>query len=132
MFLLALLAGCGKPATAAPAPLGMPTPAYTPTPLVVAGMPADVPLMPRAYDVQILRADVLVVYRVQAPLQEVLAYYRETLPQYGWRQEGAEITAMGNVANIALNKPNGARVLLSLRYDAAGKFVTVAISVARP
>ncbi len=134
MLAMAATAGCGKPpATASPAPVAAtPTPSPLPPPPHLEGVPEDVPLMPGAYDVQVQKAGTLVVYRVKALLGEVLDYYQEVLPHYGWQQTAAQDTVVGYVAKLARAKPEGDRVVLSLRYDVRGHFVTVAISVARP
>ncbi len=136
MFIIATAAGCGNPLrVVSPAPpTAAPTPSPSPLrpPPHVAGVPEDVPLMPGAYDVQVQKAGTLVVYRVKVLLGEVLDYYQEVLPRYGWQQTAAKDTVVGYVAKLARAKPTGDRVVLSLRYDVRGHFVTVAISVARP
>ncbi len=134
MLALAAASGCGKPPVTASPMLATATPTFSlasslPAP---AGVPDDVPLMPGAYDVQVQKAGTLVVYRVKALLGEVLDYYQEVLPRYGWQQTAAQDTVVGYVAKLARAKPAGDRVVLSLRYDVRGHFVTVAISVARP
>ncbi len=135
VLAMAAAAGCGRPSvpvspTAAAA--ASPTPSPLPPPPQVAGVPRDVPLMPGAYDVQVQKAGTLVVYRVKALLGEVLKYYQETLPHYGWQQTAAQDTVVGYAAKMARAKPGGDRVVLSLRYDVHGHFVTVAVSIARP
>ena len=132
LLAMAVAAGCRKPPTPAPPTRLVATPTASLLPSSPPGVPEDVPLMPGAYDVQVQKAGTLVVYRVKALLGEVLDYYQEVLPRYGWQQTTAEDTVVGYAAKLARSKPAGDRVVLSLRYDVRGHFVTVAISVARP
>ncbi len=118
----------GAPTPVTPSP-GVATP--SPVPPVVAGVPEDVPLMPGAYDVQVLRANHLVVYRVRAPLGQVLRFYQSALAKRGWQQPAMSDPVVGYVATLLRFKPSGDKLVLNLRYDVRGGYVVVSISVTR-
>ncbi len=105
------------------------TPTLTATP--VKGMPADVPLHPKAYAVQVMRPGALVVYRVDESLEEVMRFYVSSLPLYGWQQPSPSDAVVGAAATLMRFKTNGDQLVLSLRYKPNEGATIVAISVKR-
>ncbi len=134
-----VLAACAMPSggalfsAAGGTPPLAPTPSVvlTPTAPVVAGVPEDVPLMPGAYDIQVLRANRLVVYRVHAPLGTVLRFYQSALTQEGWQQPAMSDPVVGYVATLLRFKPPENKLVLNLRYEIKEGDVVVSISVTR-
>ncbi|NPA92371.1 MAG: hypothetical protein GXO56_01650 [Chloroflexi bacterium] len=138
VLAVTVLAACAIPSGGSLLPAGAtpsltPTPSAVPTPTapVVAGVPEDVPLMPGAYDIQVLRANHLVVYRVRAPLGTVLRFYQSALAQEGWQQPAMSDPVVGYVATLLRFKPPGDKLVLNLRYEVKGGYVVVSISVTR-
>jgi len=131
---IGLLTACTFPIagkTPTPTHTLIPTAAPTLTPTPVPGVPEDVPLMPGAYSVQVMRPNLLVVYRVNKPLEEVLAFYQSVLQRYGWHQLSLGDTVVGSAATLMRFKTNGDRLVLSLRYKPAERATIVAISIKR-
>ncbi len=105
------------------------TPTLTATP--VEGVPADVPLHPKAYAVQVMRPEALVVYRVDESLEEVMRFYVSSLPLYGWQQPSPGDAVVGAAATLMRFKTNGDQLVLSLRYKPDEGATIVAISIKR-
>jgi hypothetical protein len=94
------------------------------------GVPEDVPVMPDAYDLQIPN-EFTIYYKVALPLQDVVTFYNEELPNYGWQQPKHPDSAVGAMAQMARSKENGDRITFSIQYNPVGEFTVVQISLTR-
>jgi hypothetical protein len=138
LVLLVLLVACSKgEETSGPAenpiatqgslPAVQKSPVSTKAPL---GVPEDVPVMPDAYDLKIPN-EVTVYYKVDKPLQDVVTFYNEELPNYGWEQPKNPDSAVGAMAQMARSKSDGDRITFSIQYNPVGEFTIVQISLTR-
>jgi hypothetical protein len=136
--LLVLLVACSKGeeasgpaenpiATQGSLPSTQKSPAPTKAPL---GVPEDVPVMPDAYELQIPN-EVTVYYKVDLPLKDVVTFYNEELPNYGWEQPKIPDSALGAMAQMARSKSDGDRITLSIQNNPVGEFTIVQISLTR-
>lgn len=131
---IGLLTACSLPVSGrvlTPTQTLIPSVTPTPTPTLVPGVPEDVPLMPGAYSVQVMRPNRLVVYRLNRRLADVIAFYQRVLQRYGWQQPSPGDAVVGAAATLMRFKVGGDRLVLSLRYKPEERATIVAISVKR-
>lgn len=145
ILLLALLLGaCGLKAT--------PTP--KPTPVVPAGgessggesggetaeaapttnglqVPEDVPIMPGAYKLQVLRHGTQIVYQVDGSIDDVLSFYQTELEKLGWQMAGPPDSAVGSIATMLRQNEAGDKLSINMQHNPLGNFVSINIAVVR-
>jgi hypothetical protein len=94
------------------------------------GPPEDVPVMPDAYDLQVMDQFNL-TYKVAVPIADVVAFYQEELPKNGWDQVNNPDSVVGNMAQMTRSKTNGDRISFSIQYNPVGEFTVVQAFVTR-
>lgn len=145
LFSLVLMACAPK---ASPAPLSSPPEAETPEAQVTSEQPGateatspapsgpegaapDLPIMEGAYKLQILRGGNSVIYQVDAGIQDVVSFYQETLPQYGWEMAGPPDSAVGSIATMLRKNQAGDNLTVNMQENKLGGFVQVTIQITR-
>ncbi len=143
IILALLLSACGLKAT--------PTP--KPTPVVPASsggesntngeteaapptesgpqVPEDVPVIPGAYKLQVLRHGTQVIYQVDGAIDEVLSFYQQELDKLGWQMAGPPDSAVGSIATMLRQNEAGDKLSINMQYNPLGNFVTINIAVVR-
>lgn len=106
-------------------------PEFTEVPTTESGVPADVPIMEGAYNLQIARGGNNIVYQVDASVDEVVTFYQEELPKYGWQPTRNPDTSVGSMALILRENEAGDRINLNMQYNPLGEFVRLTITIAR-
>ncbi len=102
-----------------------------PQPTIASGtVPADVPIMPDAYELESPN-EFNVIYKVNAPIKDVVAFYQQELPNNGWTVSNNPDTVVGNMAQLSRAKENGDRMTFSLQYNPVGEFTIVQIYLTR-
>jgi len=94
------------------------------------GVPEDVPIMPDAYELKVPN-EFTIYYKVNIPLQDVVTFYNEELPNYGWDEPKYPDSAVGAMAQMARSKPDKDRITFSIQYNPVGEFTVVQISLTR-
>lgn len=106
-------------------------PELTEVPTTESGVPADVPIMEGAYNLQVARGGNNIVYQVDASVDEVVTFYQEELPKYGWNTTRNPDTAVGSTALMLRENDAGDRINLNMQYNPIGDFVRLTITIAR-
>jgi hypothetical protein len=94
------------------------------------GPPEDVPIMPDAYELQAAN-QLNVIYKVNAPIKDIVEFYQQELPNYGWDQTNNPDSVVGSMAQMSRSKSNGDRITFSLQYNPIGEFTIVQIFLTR-
>ena len=104
-----------------------------PAPVVVEeeGKGEDVPIMEAGYQVQISRSGNNVNYQVDGTIEEVLTFYQEELPKFGWEMAGPPDNAISNIATMLRENADGDRLALNMQFNELGGFVILTITVSR-
>src|SRR4030065_1667461 len=69
-------------------------------------VPEDVPIMPDAYELQIANA-LNLTYKVAVKIEDVVAFYQEEFPNYGWDKKNNPDSVVASMAPIARGKEKG-------------------------
>ena len=104
-----------------------------PAPVVVEeeGKGDDVPIMETGYQVQISRSGNNVNYQVDGTIEEVLTFYQEELPKFGWEMAGPPDNAISNIATMLRENADGDRLAVNMQYNELGGFIILTITVSR-
>jgi hypothetical protein len=94
-------------------------------------MPPDVPVMPDYRDFQATTDFTNISYVVDSDIAEVVAWYQEQLPQYGWEMSRAPDSALGSIANLSRINADKDRLTISLQFNPVGLFTVVRTVVVR-
>jgi hypothetical protein len=70
-------------------------------------------------------------YVVDGKVEDVVTWYQEQLPQYGWEMSRAPDTALGSMANMSRINADKDRLTLSLQHNPIGEFSVIRIVVVR-
>lgn len=98
---------------------------------VVGEVPEDVPVMEDAYDLQAGRRGNTVVYQVDATIEDVVSFYQEELPKFGWELAGPPDSAIGAIATMLRENSAGDRLAINMQSNELGGFVTLTITIDR-
>jgi hypothetical protein len=94
------------------------------------GVPDDVPIMPNARELQ--ASNLLnVIYKIDVSINDVVAFYQQELPNYGWETVNNPDSVVGSMAQMARAKANGDRITFSIQYNPVGEFCIVQIYLTR-
>jgi hypothetical protein len=92
--------------------------------------PDDVPIMPDAYAVEVPN-QLTISYKINALIQDVVDFYKLSLPENGWDQSNNPDSVVGSMAQMSRSKANGDRITFSLQYNPVGEFTIVQIYITR-
>jgi hypothetical protein len=138
LFILVLTVACSK-GQGTTAPVENPVATQVPSSPVqqttdvvnqTKGPPDDVPVMPEAYELQVMDQFNL-TYKAAVPIADVVAFYQEELPKNGWDQVNNPDSVVGNMAQMTRSKTNGDRISFSIQYNPVGEFTVVQAFVTR-
>lgn len=98
---------------------------------VTGEVPADIPVMEAAYQLQAGTSGKNVVYQIDTDIQEVLAFYQEELPQFGWELSGPPDNAIGSIGTMLRVNAEGDQLAINMQANQLGGFVKLTITIAR-
>jgi hypothetical protein len=93
-------------------------------------VPEDVPIMPDAYELQIANS-LNLTYKVAVKIEDVVAFYEEEFPNYGWDKTNNPDSVVASMAQMSRGKENGDRIAFSIQYNPVGEFTIVQIYIVR-
>jgi hypothetical protein len=104
-------------------PLDVPTEPST-------GAPADVPIMPDAFELQVPN-QLNITYKVNAMIKDVVDFYTAEFPNYGWDVINNPDSVIGAMAQLSRSNANGDRLVFSIQYNPVGEFSIIQIFITR-
>lgn len=93
--------------------------------------PEDFPIMEGYYKLQVMRNGAVVNYQVDGAIADVVAFYTEQLPNYGWEEAGPPDTAVGSIATMLRRNEAGDQLSISMQENKLGGFIRVTLTVNR-
>lgn len=104
-----------------------------PTPVVelTGGIPNDLPMMEGAYEIQAGHSGQNVSYQVEGTIEEVLAFYQDELPGFGWELSGPPDNAIGSMGTMLRENVAGDRLTINMQANVVGGFVKLTITITR-
>jgi hypothetical protein len=94
-------------------------------------IPEDVPLPEGYYDENISRDGGQLVFKVAGTASDVVSFYQELLPQYGWELSASQDTSVGNTALLYRTNEQGDRLSINMQYNPNAQFTVVTLVVTR-
>jgi hypothetical protein len=94
-------------------------------------MPEDVPIMENNRDFQATSDFTNISFVVDQEIADVVAWYQEQLPNFGWEMSRAPDSALGSIANMSRVNAEKDRLTISLQHNPVGEFTVVRIVVVR-
>jgi hypothetical protein len=91
----------------------------------------DVPIMDTAANLQESVSGTNITYQVEATIEEVVTFYQEELPGYGWEMAGPPDNAVGFIATMLRENSAGDRLAINMQFNELGGFVFLTISISR-
>jgi hypothetical protein len=91
----------------------------------------DVPVMEGGTQVQRSRSGDNINYQVDGTIEEVVTFYQEELPNYGWEMAGPPDNAVANIATMLRENSDGDRLAINMQYNDLGGFVILTITISR-
>jgi hypothetical protein len=86
--------------------------------------------MPEAYDLTVPN-QLNVIYKVNLPIKDVVAFYQQVLPNYGWEQVKNPENVDGSKVQMTTGNENADRIIISLEHDTVGDVTVVQIYLTR-
>lgn len=90
-------------------------------------IPEDIPIMPGARNIAITQDGSNISYEVDGVIDDVVSFYQDQLPNYGWEMTRSPDNALGSMATMARVNEEGDRITFSLQYNPMGEFVVIRI-----
>lgn len=94
------------------------------------GVPEDVPIMEGYSNLQVANAS-NISYKVDGEIEDVVNFYQQELPNYGWESAGNPDTQAGRIAAMLRVNQDGDRMSINMQHNELGGFVVVTITIAR-
>jgi hypothetical protein len=95
------------------------------------GIPEDLPLMEGAYQIQAGHAGKNVSYQIDGTIEDVLTFYQEELPKFGWELSGPPDNAIGSIGTMLRENVAGDRLTINMQSNEVGGFVKLTIVISR-
>ena len=100
-------------------------------PLNESGTAADVPIPEDAYKFQSMRGGSSATYQVDMDIDELVSWYQEELPKFGWELAGPPDSAVGAMGTMLRENEAGDRLTINMQANVNAGFVSVIIQVIR-
>lgn len=107
------------------------SPEPTEVPLNESGGATDIPIPEDAYKYQIMRGGSSATYQVDMDIDELVSWYQEELPKYGWELAGPPDSAIGAMGTMLRENEAGDRLTINMQANVNAGFVSVIIQVIR-
>jgi hypothetical protein len=91
----------------------------------------DVPIMESATNVQKSVSGTNITYQVEGTIEDVVTFYQEELPGYGWEMAGPPDNAVGFIATMLRENSDGDRLAINMQFNELGGFVILTITISR-
>ena len=98
---------------------------------VTGGVPDDFPIMDGSYDLQSASSGNNVSYQVDATVDDVVLFYQEELPAFGWELAGPPDNAIGTIGTMLRENAAGDRLAINLHFNQVGGFVRLMMRINR-
>jgi hypothetical protein len=95
------------------------------------GVPEDVPIMEGYTSLQVTSGGNNVRYQVDGEIADLVTFYQEQLPNYGWESAGNPDTQAGKIASMLRKNAAEDRISINMQHNELGGFVVVSITIAR-
>ena len=99
--------------------------------VVTGGVPDDIPIMEGSYDLQASSTGNNVSYQVDATVEEVVLFYQEDLPNFGWELAGPPDNAIGTIGTMLRENAAGDRLAINMQFNQVGGFVRLNMRINR-
>lgn len=87
----------------------------------------DIPIMVGGRRLEVAMDGSNISYEVDGQIEDVVAFYQEELPKYGWEMTRSPDNVVGAMATMARVNEAGDRLTFSLQYNPMGEFVVIRI-----
>jgi hypothetical protein len=94
-------------------------------------MPADVPLPPGYYNLQVMRNGTQIIFQVDGDLNSIVSFFQDELPNYNWVEAGPPDSAVGSMAALYREKENGDVLTINISHNPLGNFNTINVALQR-
>lgn len=94
-------------------------------------VPADVPVMPGAYNLDVIHEGSQVNYTVDGDIEAVMSFYQEELAALGWSETRAPDSAVGAIGSMTRKNDAGDLISLNMSYNQVNGATTIAIAISR-
>jgi hypothetical protein len=98
---------------------------------VTGGVPDDIPIMEESYDLQASSTGNNVSYQVDATVEDVVLYYQEELPAFGWEMAGPPDNAIGTIGTMLRENAAGDSLAINMQFNQVGGFVRLNMRINR-
>lgn len=98
---------------------------------VTGGVPDDIPIMEGAYELQSARSANNVTYQVDATVEDVVLFYQEELPKFGWELAGPPDNAIGTIGTMLRENAAGDQLAINMQFNQVGGFVRLNMRINR-
>ncbi|OGO12658.1 MAG: hypothetical protein A2Y53_01760 [Chloroflexi bacterium RBG_16_47_49] len=94
------------------------------------GVPEDVPIVPDAYELEVAN-QLNLEYKVNLPIKDVVEFYQQEFPNYGWDVINNPDSVVGSMAQMSRSNAEGDRLIFSIQYNPVGEFAINKIFITR-
>lgn len=94
-------------------------------------VPEDVPVMPGAYNLDVVRESTQINFTIDADLQTVIDWYAVELEANGWLATRSPDSAIGAMGSMTRENAAGDKISLNLSFNQVSNATTVAIAISR-
>lgn len=116
-----------------PPPDGDSAPAEEDQPIVTQSLtvPEDIPIMDGATNLQVARDGTNIQFQIDGAIVDVVAFYQEVLPDFGWEIAGPPDNVIGLIATMLRENEVSDRLAINMQANELGGFVLLTITVNR-
>jgi hypothetical protein len=98
---------------------------------VTGNVPEDVPVLDDAYRLVAGSSGKNVVYQVDTTIEEVVTFYQNELPNFGWEMAGPPDNQVATIATMLRENADGDRLAINMQRNELGGFVRVTVTISR-
>lgn len=91
----------------------------------------DIPLPEGYYDTNMSSDGGQIVYKVGGTSEDVVKYYQDILPEFGWDMAGPADTVIGNTALMLRENADADRLSINMQYNPNAGFTVVTLVITR-
>lgn len=94
-------------------------------------VPEDIPIMDGANNLQVARDGTNIQFQIDGAIEDVVAFYQEALPDFGWEIAGPPDNVIGVIATMLRENEVNDRLAINMQANELGGFVLLTITVNR-
>jgi hypothetical protein len=95
------------------------------------GAASDIPIPEEAYKLQVMRKGNSVHFQIESTIDEVVGWYQQELPKYGWELAGPPDSAIGAMATMLRENAGSDRMTINMQANELGGFINITLQVSR-